>query len=304
MFSSLISNKTRLAQFGLVFTTLAWGATFVLVKEGLNHAQPFTFGAYRFLIATICTAFLVRSQIFQLHKQELYSAVLCGVFLFTGYAFQNFGLWENEFYTSTTPSKSAFITSISIIMVPIMLVIAGIQKVSYRIWTAILLATIGLYLLLDPTGSGISLGDIFTFGCAICFAIHIILIDIFMKQFYSPFTFGFIQYAIVFLCSLIFALSLENPTIANIKIEWFELLYTGVFSAGIGYTLQIIAQSKASPAPAAIILSMESVFGALAGWILLNQILDANKILGCLAIFMGVIIVQLVPVYIKNKQYE
>ena len=122
-----------------------------------------------------------------------------------------------------------------------------------------------------------------------------------MKQFYSPFTFGFIQYAIVFLCSLIFAVSLENPTIANIKIEWFELVYTGVFSAGIGYTLQIIAQSKASPAPAAIILSMESVFGTLAGWILLNQILDANKILGCLAIFMGVIIVQLVPVYTKNK---
>ena len=122
-----------------------------------------------------------------------------------------------------------------------------------------------------------------------------------MKQFYSPFTFGFIQYAIVFLCSLIFALSLENPTIANIKIEWFELIYTGVFSAGIGYTLQIIAQSKASPAPAAIILSMESVFGTLAGWILLNQILDTNKILGCLAIFVGVIIVQLVPVYTKKK---
>ena len=122
-----------------------------------------------------------------------------------------------------------------------------------------------------------------------------------MKQFYSPFIFGFIQYAIVFLCSLIFALSLENPTIANIKIEWFELVYTGVFSAGIGYTLQIIAQSKASPAPAAIILSLESVFGTLAGWILLNQILDANKILGCLAIFVGVIIVQLVPIYSKNK---
>ena len=122
-----------------------------------------------------------------------------------------------------------------------------------------------------------------------------------MKQFYSPFTFGFIQYAIVFLCSLIFALCLENPTIANIKIEWFELVYTGIFSAGIGYTLQIIAQSKASPAPAAIILSMESVFGTFAGWILLNQFLDLNKILGCLAIFMGVIIVQLVPVYTKNK---
>ena len=91
MLSSLIANKTRLAQLGLVFTTLSWGATFVLVKEGLNYAQPFTFGAYRFLIATICTAFLVRSQIFQLNKREFSSAILCGFFLFTGYALQNFG---------------------------------------------------------------------------------------------------------------------------------------------------------------------------------------------------------------------
>ena len=93
---------------------------------------------------------------------------------------------------------------------------------------------------------------------------------------------------------MILAFNLETPTFENIKVEWFEIIYTGVLSAGVGYTLQIIAQSKASPAPAAIILSMESVFGALAAWILINQVLDTNKILGCLAIFIGVIIVQLV----------
>ena len=123
MFSSLISNRTHLAQLGLVFTTLAWGATFVLVKEGLNHAQPFTFGAYRFLIATICAIFLVRSQIFQLHKQEFYGATLCGFFLFAGYAFQNFGLMQ------TSASKSAFITSVSVLMVPIILYLFNIQKI-------------------------------------------------------------------------------------------------------------------------------------------------------------------------------
>ena len=90
----------------------------------------------------------------------------------------------------------------------------------------------------------------------------------------------------------------------DIQIEWFEIIYTGIFSAGIGYTLQIIAQSKASPAPAAIILSMESVFGALAAWILMNQFLDLNKILGCLAIFMGVIIVQLIQIKTNKKMYE
>ena len=122
-----------------------------------------------------------------------------------------------------------------------------------------------------------------------------------MKELNSPFIYGSCQYFLVFLFSLVVALIVETPKIANIQIEWFEILYTGILSAGVGYTLQIIAQHKASPAPAAIILSMESVFGTLAGWILLNQILDTNKILGCLAIFVGVIIVQLVPVYTKKK---
>jgi len=273
MFSSLISNRTRLAQIGLVFTTLAWGATFVLVKEGLNYAQPFTFGAYRFLIATICTAFLVRSQIFQLHKQELYSAVLCGFFLFTGYAFQNFGLWENEFYTATTPSKSAFITSISIIMVPIMLVIAGIQNVSYRIWTAILLATIGLYLLLDPTGSGITLGDIFTFGCAICFAIHIILQDYYAKKGIHVTRFFLIQVTTVttlsFICSFLF--DNQPPSWSPELIN--ALLMTGIIATTIAILIMVWAQQILSPSQTALIFSLEPVFAAIFSWILIGELL-------------------------------
>ena len=93
----------------------------------------------------------------------------------------------------------------------------------------------------------------------------------------------------------------ENPNFTNIRIEWFEILFTGILSAGIGYTLQIIAQQKANPAPAAVILSMESVFAAIAGWYMLNEILDQNKIYGCIAIFSGVVIVQLVPTMIKSK---
>jgi drug/metabolite transporter (DMT)-like permease len=273
MFSSLISNRTRLAQIGLVFTTLAWGATFVLVKEGLNHAQPFTFGAYRFLIATICTAFLVRSQIFQLHKQEFYSAVLCGFFLFTGYAFQNFGLWENEFYTSTTPSKSAFITSISIIMVPIMLVITGIQKVSFRIWTAILLATIGLYLLLDPTGTGISLGDIFTFGCATSFAIHIILQDRYAKKGIHVTRFFLIQVVTVttlsFICSFFF--DTQSPSWSPELIN--ALLMTGIIATTIAILIMVWAQQILSPSQTALIFSLEPVFAAVFSWILIGELL-------------------------------
>ena len=289
MFSSLISNKTRLAQLGLVFTTLAWGATFVLVKEGLNHAQPFTFGAYRFLIATICTTFLVRSQILQLNKREFYSAILCGFFLFSGYAFQNFGLWENEFYTSTTPSKSAFITSISIVMVPIMLVVSGLQKVSPRIWTAIILAIIGLYLLLDPTGSGISLGDMFTFGCAACFAIHIILQDRYAKKGIHITRFFLIQVIAVtvfsFICSFIF--DTQSPTWSPELIN--ALLMTGIIATTIAILIMVWAQQILSPSQTALIFSLEPVFAALFSWILIGELLGFWGWVGGFLVVMAVI---------------
>ncbi len=142
--------------------------------------------------------------------------------------------------------------------------------------------------------------DALIFISAFCFAFHIILIDIFMKQFNSPFSYGSIQYFVVFILSLILAFTLEEPTLKNISVEWFEILYTGILSAGLGYTLQIIAQHKASPAPAAIILSMEGVFATIAAWLLINQTLDLNKIIGCVAIFFGVIIVQLLPIIKKT----
>lgn len=273
MFASIISNRTRLAQIGLAFTTLAWGATFVMVKEGLNHAQPFTFGAYRFLIATICTAFLVRSRIFELNKREFWGAVICGFFLFTGYTFQNFGLWENEFYISTTPSKSAFITSISIIMVPLMLVLSGLQKVSTRIWVAIILATIGLYLLLDPSGSGISLGDGLTFGCATCFAIHIIIQDRYAKGGIHVTRFFFIQVVVVtllsFICSYFF--DTQPPTWSPELIN--ALLMTGIIATTIAILIMVWAQQILSPSQTALIFSLEPVFAAFFSWILIGELL-------------------------------
>ena len=289
MFASIISNRTRLAQIGLAFTTLAWGATFVIVKEGLNHAQPFTFGAYRFLIATICTAFLVRSRIFELNKHEFWGAVICGFFLFTGYTFQNFGLWENEFYISTTPSKSAFITSISIIMVPLMLVLSGLQKVSTRIWVAIILATIGLYLLLDPSGSGISLGDGLTFGCATCFAIHIIIQDRYAKGGIHVTRFFFIQVVVVtllsFNCSYFF--DTQPPTWSPELIN--ALLMTGIIATTIAILIMVWAQQILSPSQTALIFSLEPVFAAFFSWILIGEILGFWGWVGGILVVIAVV---------------
>ena len=204
-------------------------------------------------------------------------------------------------------SQIANASFLSTLYVPIVSLISRFifrSRLHWIIWIAVLLCLYGSYLLSSNQQLEVQKSDSLLFIAAVCFAIHIILIDVFMKKFYSPFTFGFIQYAIVFFCSIILAFIFENPRLENIKLEWFEIVYTGVASAGIGYTLQIIAQSKASPAPAAIILSMESVFGTIAGWILINQVLDINKIFGCIAIFTGVIIVQLIPIYTNKKNYE
>ena len=289
------------ANFLMLIASFIWGTAFVSQTTGMGSIGPFTFSFVRFLLAmfTVLPLALLFEKnnlpLFFKNKNYIYLSLFAGLALFGGMGLQQYALLKSQI------ANTSFLSTLYVPFVSLISRFIFRSRLHWIIWIAVLLCVYGSYLLSSNQTIEVQKSDSLLFIAAVCFAIHIILIDIFMKQFYSPFTFGFIQYAIVFLCSLIFALSLENPTIANIKIEWFELVYTGVFSAGIGYTLQIIAQSKASPAPAAIILSMESVFGTLAGWILLNQILDTNKILGCLAIFMGVIIVQLVPVYTKNK---
>ena len=285
----------------MLIASFIWGTAFVSQTTGMGSIGPFTFSFVRFLLAMLTVlplALLFEKNnlpLFFKNKNYIYLSLFAGLALFGGMGLQQYALLKSQI------ANTSFLSTLYVPFVSLISRFIFRSRLHWIIWIAVLLCVYGSYLLSSNQTIEVQKSDSLLFIAAVCFAIHIILIDVFMKQFYSPFTFGFIQYAIVFLCSLIFALSLENPTIANIKIEWFELVYTGVFSAGIGYTLQIIAQSKASPAPAAIILSMESVFGTLAGWILLNQILDANKILGCLAIFMGVIIVQLVPVYTKKK---
>ena len=289
------------ANFLMLIASFIWGTAFVSQTTGMGSIGPFTFSFVRFLLAmfTVLPLALLFEKnnlpLFFKNKNYIYLGLFAGLALFGGMGLQQYALLKSQI------ANTSFLSTLYVPFVSLISRFIFRSRLHWIIWIAVLLCVYGSYLLSSNQTTEVQKSDSLLFIAAVCFAIHIILIDIFMKQFYSPFTFGFIQYAIVFLCSLIFAISLENPTIANIKIEWFELVYTGIFSAGIGYTLQIIAQSKASPAPAAIILSMESVFGTLAGWILLNQILDANKILGCLAIFVGVIIVQLVPVYTKNK---
>ena len=286
----------------MLIASLIWGTAFVSQKTGMGAIGPFTFSFARFFLASLTVLPLVLiyennnfSKILK-NKNYILLSLLAGLALFGGMGIQQYALLKSQI------ANTAFLSTLYVPFVALISRFIFRSHLHWIVWIAVLLCLYGSYLLSSNQEYDIQKSDSLLFIAAFFFAVHIIIIDIFMKKFYSPFTFGFIQYMIVFFLSMILAFSLEMPTLTNIKIEWFEIIYTGVFSAGIGYTLQIIAQSKASPAPAAIILSMESVFVAISAWILINQSLDIIKIIGCLAIFIGVIIVQLVQIKTnKNK---
>ena len=285
----------------MLIASLIWGTAFVSQTTGMGSIGPFTFSFARFFFATITVLPLALyfefnnfSKIFS-NSKLLTLSITTGFFLFLGMGLQQYALQVSQI------SNVAFITTLYVPIVGIISRFIFKSQLHWIIWIAILLCVYGSYLLSSNQSIEIQRSDSLIFISAFCFAFHIILIDVFMKQFNSPFSYGSIQYFIVFLLSVIIAFIYEDPTIKNISFEWFEILYTGILSAGLGYTLQIIAQHKASPAPAAIILSMEGVFATIAGWLLINQTLDMNKLLGCIAIFLGVIIVQLLPIIIKTN---
>jgi len=262
-----MKNKKRLAQILLVFVTLIWGVTFIMVKDALNDAGPFAFGTLRFTIAGILTLAVVNKSIFTLTKTEVIGGLVCGFFLFGGYAFQNFGLMQ------TSASKSAFITSVSVLMVPIILYLFNIQKVKIKVWIAVVVATIGLYLLLDPRGGMMNWGDILTFGCALGFAVHIIFQGYYVKKKVRILPFFLVQAWIVvglsFINSLIFEpiFAIWTPRLIS------ALLVTGIAATFIAILLMIWAQQILNPSETAIIFSLEPVFATVFAIIFAGEIL-------------------------------
>ena len=278
-------NKKITAQIGLLIVAVIWGLTFVLVKAALNDAPPFSFAALRFGLATLITFLIVNKNIITSTKNEIIGGILCGFFLFLGYTFQNFGLMN------TTATKSAFITSISVLIVPLLLIAMDIQKVSLQIWAAAVLATLGLYLLILPGGKGINIGDVLTFGCAISFALHIIAQDNYLKKKIRILPFFCIQLVFVTLISFVHAQIFEPESViwSNRLIK--AIIITGVLATFISFLLMTWAQKILNPSETAIIFAMEPVAAALFAIVFAGEILGFWGWIGgglvCLAVVYG-----------------
>ena len=278
-----MKKQKILAQLSMVVTTMIWGITFVMVKDALNDAPPYMFASLRFGIAFILGLVYVNKGIKNITDVEMLGGLFCGFCLFVGYAFQNFGLIE------TTPSRSAFITSVSVILVPLILVLFRMRRVNTRIWIAVVLAIIGLYILLNPTGGGINIGDILTFGCAVSFAAHVIMQDKYLSKGASISKLFLIQimFVTIFSCTSVF---IFEDMIINISERLIiALLVTGILATFVAIMFMVWAQTILGPNQTAILLSLEPVFAALFSTFFAGEILGIYGWVGGMIVVLGVI---------------
>ena len=281
--------------------TFIWGTTFIAQDTGMDDIGPFTFNAVRFFVGFL--AILPLALLFETKKFKLefktgfrYFAILSfliGLSLFLGSALQQVAL----LYTDV--ANAAFFTIFYVPMVPIIIFIFKRDSLHWSVWPSVILCLIGGYLLTNFYDATVRLGDTLVILGALFWSTHIIFTGMIVKTYNLPLTLGAIQTLLVALFSFIIGLIYEEFVIENILNEIDSILYAGILSGGFAFVLQIYAQKNITPAPAAIIFSLEGVFATIAAWFLLSQILDFNNILGCLFILFGVLISQLLPLMRK-----
>ncbi len=282
--------------------TFIWGTTFIAQDTGMDKIGPLTFNGTRFFIGFL--SIIPFALIFEKNKiaseinkdKKLFFKLLfwIGLFLFLGTYVQQAAL----LYTDV--ANAAFFTIFYVPMVPIILFLFYSKVPHWSIWPSVLFCIAGVYLLSDFSNATVRFGDSLVIICALFWSLHIIFIGNFIKIFNLPLFFGALQALVVSIISIFFAIYFETITFANILNESVSIIYAGALSGGIAFTLQIYAQKKISPAPAAIIFSLEGVFAAVAAWIILDQILGLNNIIGCLFILSGVVLSQIAPIYKKD----
>ena len=277
----------------LLLTATIWGFSFVAQSKGMEHVGPLTFNGVRAVLGGLVLVPFAAMQAASNRKKGiktdrralLWGGLWCGIFLFFASSLQQYGI----LYTSV--GKSGFITAFYIVLVPIFGLFLK-KKTGALVWVSALIALVGLYLLCITEQFSVNLGDVLTLGCAVLFAGHILVIDHFASK-VDGVTLSMLQFFVngVLACSA--ALVFDKPSLASILDARWPILYAGILSCGVAYTLQIIGQKGMNPAVASLILSLESCIAVLAGWLLLNQSLSARELVGCAVMFVAIILAQL-----------
>ena len=277
--------------------TFIWGTTFIAQDTGMDDIGPFTFNSVRFFVGFL--SILPLALLFEVKKYKsefkfdvktfAILSILIGTSLFLGSALQQVSL----LYTDV--ANAAFFTIFYVPMVPIILILFKKKSIHWSIWPSVILCLIGGYLLTNFYDAIVRLGDGLVILGALFWSTHIIFTGMIVTKYNLPLTIGALQTLIVAIFSFVIGSIYEEFILKNILKEIDSILYAGILSGGFAFVLQIYAQRSISPAPAAIIFSLEGVFATIAAWFLLSQILDINNILGCIFILCGVLMSQLLP---------
>lgn len=289
----------------LLLTATIWGVAFVAQSVGMEYIGPFTFNAIRCVLGgmVLIPVILVLKKKKETgaenqekgDKKTLWmGGIACGVILCIASNLQQFGIME------ASVGKSGFFTALYIVMIPVIGIFIG-KRPGIKLWFCVALAVVGMYLLCMKDGSfTIERADIMLLLCALAFSFHILVVDYFSPK-VDGVKMSCIQFFVCGVLSAVGMLFTETPDISNIQAAWLPLLYAGLLSCGVGYTLQIVGQKGINPVIASLIMSLESVISALAGWVILGQVLSPKEILGCVLMFVAIIITQ-IP--IGNKKTD
>ena len=284
----------------LLLTALIWGSAFVAQSTGMKYVGPFTFNMARSFIGFVVlipvtlifrkkrTAEhpLARAERRSLNSGSIIGGIFCGLALGVACSFQQLAV------SMTSAGKVGFISSLYIILVPVLGLIIG-KKIPKIIWLCVVLAVAGFYLLCINEGFSVALGDWFALISAFFFSVQMLIIDYFIAKDTDGVMMSCVQFFIAGVISLILAFIFETPSWEALWGAKITLLYAGVLSSGGGYTLQILGQKHTTPAVAAFLLSLESIFAILCSWIFLHETFTIRELLGCLLVFAAVILAQI-----------
>lgn len=296
-----MKHKKRLGNILLTLTAFIWGTAFVAQRVGMDSIEPITFNAARMALAAGMVSLVawilgkkeknnppVRTEQEQkaYRKNTVLGGICCGAFLATASIFQQMGI------VYTTAGKAGFITAMYMLLVPVIGFLLLKKKNTWLVWLAVCIGVVGMYFLCMTESFTLTRGDTLVCICAVLFSGHILCCDHFAAL-GNPIWISAVQFATATVIAAVAAFIFETPTWDAVVSAAIPILYCGLVSAGIGYTLQMVAQKYTDPAIASLLMSLESVFAVLAGAVLLGERMSAREILGCVIMFAAIVLVQI-----------